>query len=505
MNRTKGLQQDTETLQPNTSHGRHMTVGTLQGFAAFSLSLPTGLLTAAFLSRYLGPENYGLLTVVSSIVVWVEGAITMGFGRTAIKFVAGAEDWRSVSTKFLQAQLLVSLITVLVLLLIAPVLASGLKNNEVTGYLRLLVLGIPFTALFLIHQSILIGRGFFGSRALITATYWISRMIFIFLFVWIWPSVYSAILGLISPYILGLIGSRFIINPKITGHSDFPIRHVWSFALPLFFYAIAISLFNRMDLFFVKGLIEDPHAAGFYSASQNLVLIPSLFLTSISPLLLSKMTLLYITGKKASARLMIRNALRLTFAALPLAGVAAGMAGELVSLIYGPAFFPAGPILRILIFSAIGLSLIIVSTSAILTANRPELTFRLILPVVISSFFVYAIIIPRFGSTGAAGVTTVLSWIGAVGFIIAVYQLWQTGIPWGTVIRSIVISIPAYALAFSWHATGFMVLLKLPVLSALVIAAFLLSGECRADEIAFLCSVFQGKKRKHPLKEKEVE
>ena len=51
------------------SHGIHITVGTLQGFAASSLSLPTGILTAAFLSRILGPANYGALTVAASIVV----------------------------------------------------------------------------------------------------------------------------------------------------------------------------------------------------------------------------------------------------------------------------------------------------------------------------------------------------------------------------------------------------------------------------------------------------
>jgi O-antigen/teichoic acid export membrane protein len=90
-------------------HANHLAVGTVKGFVASAISLPTGLLTAAFLTRQLGPVNYGLLTIAATIVVWIEIVITMGFSRIAVKFVAEAKDWQSVSTRCLQAQLLVSI------------------------------------------------------------------------------------------------------------------------------------------------------------------------------------------------------------------------------------------------------------------------------------------------------------------------------------------------------------------------------------------------------------
>jgi len=480
------------------SNGVHIAVGTLQGFAASSLSLPTGILTAAFLSRLLGPVNYGALTVAASIVVWIEGAITMGFSRAAVKFVAEAEDWRSVSTRFFQVQLVVSLLAAFILAFVAPTLASWFNAAELSTYLRLFSLGIPFTALFNIHQSILVGRGFFGSRAFLIAAYWLSRMALIFLFVGLLPSVTSAIMALIVSHVFVFIVARFFINPALFGNSDLSFNNLWDFALPLFFFAVGLSLFNRLDLFFVRGLAGTPQAAGFYGAAQNLTIVPSLFMASLSPLLLSKLTQLCSQGQKESAKAMIQKAIRLTFSLLPFAGMAAGAANEVVKVIYGQSFLPAGQILAILMFAAIGVSMIVVSSVAIIAADRPELTFYLILPIVISAFGAHFILVPRFGSIGAAGVTTGLSWLGACGCMLAVYKFWRVGLPVSTFVRSITICIFAYFLAYWWKTPGLLLLVKLPVISMVIIIMITLLGEFRKDEVAFVRSIFDWRSRMNP-------
>lgn len=495
MRKSYDLPQNNIVSTQGPSHGIHITVGTLQGFAASSLSLPTGILTAAFLSRTLGPVNYGALTVAASIVIWIEGTITMGFSRAAVKFVAEAEDWRSVSTRFLQVQLVVSLLAAFFLALVAPILASWLNAAELSTYLRLFSLGIPFSALFNIHQSILVGRGLFGSRALLIATYWLSRMVLIFLFVGLWPSVASAIMALIVSYFLVFIGSRFFVNPTLMGNSDLSFRNLWDFAWPLFFYAVGISLFNRLDLFFVKGLSGIPQAAGFYGAAQNLTIVPALFMASLSPLLLSKLTQLCSQGQRESAKAMIQKAIRLTFSLLPFAGMAAGAAAEVVLVIYGKLFLPTGQILAILIFASIGVSMIVVSSSALIAANRPELTFYLILPIVISAFGAHFLLVPRFGPIGAAGVTTGLSWLGACGFMLAVYRVWKVRLPISTFVRSITICGLAYILASKWQTPGLLLLIKLPVISMVIIITITLLGEFSGDEIAFVRSIFDWRSR----------
>ena len=489
MAKSGDLPKNTIVSVQGPSHGIHITVGTLQGFAASSLSLPTGILTAAFLSRTLGPENYGSLTVVVSIVLWVELTITAGFSRAAVKFVAEADDWRSVSNRFFQVQLIVSLFAALVLTTVAPALASWLDSPELSNYLRLFSLAIPFSALLSVHQSILVGRGYFGRRAFLIATYWLSRMILIFLFVGLWPSVASAIIALIAAYALVFMGARFFVNPALLGNSDLSFRNLWDFALPLFLYAVGISLFNKLDLFFVKALSGIPEAAGFYSAAQNLTIVPSLFMASLSPLLLSKLTRLSSKDQNGSAKEMVQKAIRLTFSLLPFAGMASGAATEVVLMIYGQSFLPAGRILAILIFASIGVSMIVVSSTALISAGRPELTFCLMTPIVVLAFGGHFVLVPRLGSIGAAGVTTGLSWLGACCSMYAVYKAWKVRLPVSTILRSITICVIAYVIASNWRTPGLLLLLKLPIISIIIIFAITSLGEFSSDEINFVRSI----------------
>ena len=114
-------------------HASHLAVGTMQIFLASAVCLPTGLLTAAFLTRQLGPVDYGLLTVTATIIVWIEGTLTVGFSRSAITCIAKAKDWKAVSAKFLQVQLLLGLGATAVLVAVAPLLSS----HQMTYYLRI--------------------------------------------------------------------------------------------------------------------------------------------------------------------------------------------------------------------------------------------------------------------------------------------------------------------------------------------------------------------------------
>ena len=50
------------------THGHQLLVGSVQGIFGSAISLPTGVITAAFLSRQLGPEQYGVLSVVCFII-----------------------------------------------------------------------------------------------------------------------------------------------------------------------------------------------------------------------------------------------------------------------------------------------------------------------------------------------------------------------------------------------------------------------------------------------------
>jgi len=220
--------------RPLVRHARQAAVGTLQDFLASALSLPTGIVTAAFLTRRLGPENYGLFTVAVVIVVWVELVISIGFSRAAVKFIVESSEWEPVASSFVQAQLLVGLAAAALLMAAAPYLGLWLKSAELSVYLRIFALDIPLFALASMHRSILIGRGLFGQRAILTALFWLSRMILIVVFVSYRPSVPAAIVGLIATSTLMLIAARGFVRPAIFKKFTFSPRNMWAYAWPRF-------------------------------------------------------------------------------------------------------------------------------------------------------------------------------------------------------------------------------------------------------------------------------
>src|SRR5207302_8791857 len=76
---------------------RHMVEGTIRVFLGAMLLLPTGLLTAAYLTRILAPEGYGLFTVSATMVAWIEWSIAAIFAGAALKSIREADHWRPIA------------------------------------------------------------------------------------------------------------------------------------------------------------------------------------------------------------------------------------------------------------------------------------------------------------------------------------------------------------------------------------------------------------------------
>ena len=89
-----------------------MADGIVRGFLAESLFPITGLATAAFLSRSLGPADYGIFSIAAVFTAWIEFMILSCFARATIKLVSEAKDFQPVGTRIVQVQFLLSLIAV---------------------------------------------------------------------------------------------------------------------------------------------------------------------------------------------------------------------------------------------------------------------------------------------------------------------------------------------------------------------------------------------------------
>lgn len=469
---------------PAATPGRHVLAGGVRVFAAESLLVPTGLLTAAYLARRLGPDGYGLFMLAAALVAWVEWGLTAVLARASVRFVADAADWRPIGSTIVSVHLALSLVAAAILWLVADPVASMLGAPELAPALRLFTLDIPLFCLAQAHRNILIGIGRFGERALAGAARWTARLLLIVLLVELGLSLQGAILGSIGASLVEVAVCRYFVRPAVSPRAVLGLRLLWGYVAPLLLSALALRLFDRLDLVALTALGGTPEDAGRYGAAQNLSIVPNLVALSFTPLLLAALTRAFRDGHRSAARRLARDALRGGLLLLPFAGLGAGAAPELVLLIFGGAYAPATPLVAPLLFAAVALVAVATGTAILIAAGRPGLTVALTAPLPLVAGAGYLAVVPRFGLPGAALVTLACATMAAAAIVAAVRSVAGVCPPASTAVRCVLLAAVAYAGARVWPGEGVMVtIVELTALAAVVVAALAGTGEFTRAEL----------------------
>lgn len=464
--------------------GKHLLDGTARTFLANLLLPITGLVTAAFLTRRLGADGYGLLVLATTLFIVVETTTNAFLSRASIKFVGEAEDWVPVGATVLRLYVLVGAVGGLLLGLSAWPLARAFGEPELAFCLALCALHVPIACLSQGHQSVLVGIGKFKERAITNAARWSARLLLILLLVAAGLSVPGAILGSLGASVVELAMTRRFVKLPLFGRLSVPIRPFLEIGIVLGTFSLLIQLFSNMGVVLLKtlgGTIED---VGLYGAAQNLAIIPGLFGLSIAPLLLSTVSRQLAEGKLEGAKEIARGAVRLTLGLLPFGALAAGAAPEIVVWIFGAAFAPAAPILSFLIFGAIVFVLVSIGAVVATAVGTPRLALYVSILLVVCGIVANFALIPAFGALGAAAATTMCQFIGALASLYVIYAIWGVSPPVATLVRSIVVGVLAYAAAVALPTEGFLVLFKLGGIALGIPLAYALLREFTAEELA---------------------
>ncbi len=470
--------------------GRHLMIGTISIFIADALILPTGFITAVFLARSLGPVNYGLFALASTLISWIEWTSTSAFSGTTVKFVAEEADWQTVGNTVAQLHLMVGIVVMVLLWLMAAPLSRVFDEPSMTGYLKLFAAEIPVFCLTRANCYILVGMGRFKERARVSACRLISRLILIVLFVETGFSVKGAIVATVGSSLIEWGMTLLYVRPSLFSKHHFPLRRLWDFGLPLFMSSLSLRIFG-MDMLALKILGGTAAQVGFYSAATNLAMPFSLISDSLTPPLLSTLSRLFSEKEYAKADEIGKSVIRSAFWLMPFAVVTVAAGSEIVRFIFGEAFLPAGPILSLLIFSATALFVIKVSIAILTALDKPRWTFILTGPMVPAAIAGHLFLIPRWNALGAAFVTTIVGTLAVMAFLFAVYRAWRIFPPLKTILKTTACSVTVYTLTLLWPASGLMLIVKLISLTLVILLIFRLFGEFTDREIALIRSLFQ--------------
>ncbi|PZD74134.1 hypothetical protein C1752_01254 [Acaryochloris thomasi RCC1774] len=471
------------------SSGHSILSGTIWNMLAVGIRLPVGFITVVVLTSVLGPEDFGRFTLTTTVVLWLKFSITLLFEQATVKLVSEADDWRPIGAKVSQITGLLSLGAVLLLWVLADAIATLLQDPALSGYLRLLSLDIPLFCLARIHNSLLIGTGQFRQRALSLGAYWLTRVLLIVGFVFLGWSVLGALLGCMAGSVASLLIGRYFIRPALFQRSEFSRDPLWVYAGPLFISSMGLQIYDKLDLLAYKALGGTVAQAGIYALALQLIIIARVFAAALNPLLLSTLSRLLKAKEQPQAKQIAQTALRILLLQLPLLAMLAASAPEWIVLGFGEQYRPAASFFAWLIFSAVGLDLLQI-TSAILTGlGRPRASIWLVAPLSPVALCGYFWLIPRSGALGAAQVTTVVALLGGFAGALVVQSTWTLQLPLGTFWRSVLLSGASAAVTKLWPVSAWGVFLKLAVVTVGILIGFLLLGEFRKQDLTIIKSL----------------
>lgn len=466
----------------------HLLGGTTWIFLSEILIFPTGFLTVVFLTRYLGADGYGLFSLAATIISWLEWSINSIFSRTTIKFVGEAEDWRNVATMVLRVQLASSFLVAIILALLAPAIANWLDETQLKYLLWLFALEIPIFGLAQTHRNILTGLGNFNSTAISGSVRWLTRLLFIVFFVQLGLSISGAILGSLTAMLLELLICRYYIRPTLSYPTNFKLQKLVDYALPLLLSALAIRLCGKLDLIALKAFGGTTEAVGIYAVAQNLALLGGAIAPAFIPVSIATISRLLRQGETEKIQAFCRVGLRIILLHFPFAGLVASCATEIVVLLFGSQFSRAGNIFAILIFAVIATIAISIVNGILIASEKPQWTMYITVPLPPLAFLGYWWLIPRWGATGGAIATLMVTSIGAIAAIVALYIRWQVLPSIKTLARNCVACILVMKLSTFWYTSGWLIIIKLITLSFFVLLILGILGEFKIEDLKLVRS-----------------
>jgi O-antigen/teichoic acid export membrane protein len=392
-----------------------------------------GALVAGLLARSLGVADYGIYTLVISLLVLLTDVADLGVSSSIVRF--GSEsiaknDLRELST-------VISIVTRWKLIIGATVLVGALVfldtivaivfkhvDQNIDRYFRLSLVGCAlgiaaglFTPIyqafkrFRPYALLLLSRSA-GKLVLVLLVVFILKEYSVSLLIWI--EIVSLLLFLVLLYSFSPFKSL-----SVTLTDKNLERAMLSFNKWISLYQAITLIGGRLDLAFVGGL-SDAHALGIYGAASKVSGFMNAVAGSYMSVLLSEMS----SSLSAEVR---KRKLRRSFAVVAMisGGIAViGLSADpLVRLLFGSAFTGAASVLRILCVALVFTTLAYPINATLFSLNKsavfPVMSILALAGFVAANLY----FIPLYDADGAAMAVAVSAVIALL--VSGVYYVWH--------------------------------------------------------------------------------
>ncbi|MEW9671324.1 flippase [Ammoniphilus sp. 3BR4] len=399
-------------------------IGTMWSMVGQLVNLVFGFAILILTTRYLGPNQYGLLQTILTLTVLSVMVADFGFSSSVARYVAEHQDNPFRRSEYIFNGLAIkigsSLIIILLLVNALPFIENLLKV-ELDEYSLLL---IAITLLRSFREFFL--KVFQGLRRLDLSTkfnlfYNVGNMLLIAVLL---IGGFGIAAVLISEVVITLLFLAAIIYSnkrlKILSYPGFDsntLKSIMIYSIPMFFISMSFYLYMKTDILMVQYFM-DSQAVGFYSLAT--MIIGKVHMPMVSIGHATAPALISIDKSKRSFQLVkvLRVTLLLT---LPICLGLFLVSRELTVVFFGERFLPSVQILQLMT-----IFLFFYSLNSVLSPILDYLGFarkRAIMVGISASLniFLNIVFIPKFGTIGAVYSTLFTYTIYSIVIISTVY------------------------------------------------------------------------------------
>jgi O-antigen/teichoic acid export membrane protein len=380
----------------------------------------SGLAGVAISTRYLGPADFGQLTV-AIVFVSVFGFFTdAGLYTVAARELAKhPEDERRLLANVFSMGLILTAATVVVALGVMAVVYGGSGDDLVrTGVVILTVqmLASPFggaaSAYLIAHQR----AGAIAFAATLASLVFIGGLFAVIEFDFGFAGLAacfaaSGLISLLLPLAVGGVRLGWARDPAVW-------RQMLRWAIPQAGVLVLGVIYFRLDTFLLSFLSSDAEVGLYgvaYRVLEVLIVVPVYLMTTLFPEIARQ--------RPHAARLneIVQGAFSsVVLAGVPLVIVFAAFAEEIVAVAGGPRYAEASPVLRVLVVAVAILFVNTVFFQSLVALNRQRNLFMLLLGVLVGNVALNLALIPPLGAMGAA-LALVVTEAAALGLVLRTF------------------------------------------------------------------------------------
>jgi stage V sporulation protein B len=419
-------------------------------------------------ARKLGPESYGVIGIIISLMTVMNLFFISGFPKAAAKYLSENKKWNiNLIKKARKLQIVFLVIFFIIFLLLSPVIAYFLGDSSLTRYIIATVIVIPFYALFSLYSDgFLNGFRFFKKQAISSCIFSCSKFLLVVIFLFLGFQIIGVIAGYLIAACIGFIFALyFFMNIEISGSLNFPTEKLISFALPTILFSICILLIFNIDLFLIKAVLKENLETGLYTSASMLARVPYFIFSGLAFALLPSISYSISKQKQVQTQNQIKKSIRyMCIILIPIIALVGATAKQLIILVYSKVYIDAASALQILIFGLGFLSFFNILAHIMMGSSKPKITVIIAVLTFGTAIILNLYLIPLYSIKGAAIATTIASFLGLCIIAIQVYRFHHALMKMITFVKVILCSLIIGMIAFYVPFSGIMLLVQYSLL-----------------------------------------